>query len=187
LQRAEHRSASDQLLLKSNYSVEQARHFRDFPLYYAGAEVGGLPLSSVNRTPVTAPPRTPVAKKLGGAGRRYSVDFTYGSCPIASAEEGCSLPLSIQVWPACARYLALYDGPLSPKPRRTKVRGAPAAYFEGGYRLEVQTGEATIVIFGRKDRMRQAVEALSGLNTNVRRGERLPAPAPGALDGSLGC
>jgi len=180
-------SSSDQLRLKSNYNVEQARSFREFPLYYAGSEVAGLPLSSVNRTLVTAPPGTPVAKKLRAGGRHHTIDFTYGSCSLASAEGGCSLPLSIQVWPACARYLALYEGPLSPKPQRTRVRTAPAAHFEGGYRLEIQTGEATIVIFGRKDRMRQAVKALSGLNTNVRSGERLPAPAPGALDGSLDC
>ena len=181
------RSSSDQLPLKSNYSVEQARSFREFPLYYAGSEVAGLPLSSVNRALVTAPTGTPVATKLRASARRHTVDFTYGSCSLASAEEGCNIPLTIQVWPACARYLALYDGPLSPKPQRTRVRGAPGAYFEGGYRLEIQTGATTIVIFGRKGRMRQAVAALSGLNTNVRSGERLPAPAPGALDGSLDC
>ena len=181
------RPKPDQLALNSNYSVEQAKEFREFPVYYAGTEVAGLPLSSVNRTRVTAPPGTAVAKKLAARGEVDSVDFTYGSCPLRSADEGCSIPLTIQVWPACARYPALYDGGFSPKPQPTTIRGVPAAYFEGGYRLEIQTGASTIVIFGNRGRMRRAVAALSGLNTSVKPGEPLPVPVRGALDGSLAC
>jgi len=98
------------------------------------------------------------------------------------------LPLSIQVWPACARYPALYgQGPGSPVPKKTRIRGVPAAYFEGGYRLEIQTVASTIVIFGGRSRMRAAVAALEGLNVNVGPGQKLPPPVRGALDGSLPC
>ena len=175
--------------LKSNSSLEEARRYQRFPVYYAGDKVAGLPLTSVNRDPVTAPAGTPVAPKLRRAGNVNSFDFTYGSCVIPSGGEGsCSLPLSIQVYPACARYPALYgSGPGSPVPKKTHIRGVPAAYFEGGYRLEIQTGASTIVIFGGRSRMRAAVAALEGLNVEVRPGQDLPPPVPGALDGSLPC
>lgn len=171
---------------KSNSGVEQARAFKRFPVYYAGDKIAGLPLTSVNRDPVTAPPGTPTAPKIRRAGGISSFDFTYGSCTISTGTEGsCSLPLSIQVYPACVRYLGLYKG--FPVPMNTRIRGAPAAYFEGGYRLEIQTGTTTIVIFGNRSRMRAAVAALRGLNVPVGPGAKLPHPAPGALDGSLPC
>lgn len=174
--------------LKSNSSLDEARVYKKFPVYYAGDKVAGLPLTSVSRNPVTAPPGTPVAPKLRRAGSVSSFDFTYGSCVIPPGTEGsCSLPLSIQVYPACARYPALYGGRFSPVPKKTRIRGVPAAYFEGGYRLEIQTGAATIVIFGGRSRMRAAVAALEGLNVHVRPGQKLPPPVPGALDGSLPC
>jgi hypothetical protein len=175
--------------LKGNSSLEEARAFRAFPVYYAGETVAGFPLTAVNREPVTAPPGTPVAPKLRRAGDVSSFDFAYGSCSMPSAGKGCSLPLSIQVWPACARYPALYNsnGFGGPVPKKTRIRGVPAAYFEGGYRLEIQTGASTIVIFGARSRMRAAVAALEALNMNVGPGQRLPPPPPGALDGSLAC
>ena len=74
-----------------------------------------------------------------------------------------------------------------PVPRKTRIRGVPAAYFEGGYRLEIQTGESTVVIFGSRSRIRAAIAALEGLNVGIGPGQDLPPPAPGALDGSLPC
>jgi hypothetical protein len=182
--------SEDAAKVKVDPGIEQTRSFKSFPVYYAGEEVAGLPLTSVHREPVTAPPRTPVAPKLRRKrGQVMSFDFAYGSCSVAGGEGGCSLPLSIQVWPACARYPALYDwGPFAgPTPRKTRIRGVPAAYFEGGYRLEIQTGASTIVIFGNRKRMRAAVAALQGLNVDVGPDEKLPPPVPGALDGSLPC
>jgi len=178
------------LKLNSNTSLDELRAYQRFPIYYAGGEVAGLPLTAMHREAVTAPPGTPVAPKLR-AGNVSSFDFTYGSCSIPAQGESCSLPLDIQIWPACARYPALYNsnGPGLPVlvPKKTHIRGVPAAYFEGGYRLEIQTGASTIVIFGGRSRMRAAVAALEGLNVDVRPGQKLPPPAPGALDGSLPC
>src|SRR5207245_527701 len=98
--------------LKSNFSVAQARAFGGFPVYYAGEKVAGLPLTSVWRDPVTAPPGTPVARKLG---------------------------------------------------------------------------TTTHLSFGRRDGMREPGVALEGLNVPVKPGDELPAPARGALDGTLPC
>jgi hypothetical protein len=174
--------------LTSNSDLDQARAFNGFPVYYAGEKVGGLPLTSVSREPVTAPPETSDGKKIRRAKGVSSFKFTYGSCTISGGMEGsCSLPLSLQIYPACARNLGLYENRFSPTPRKARVRGAPAAYFEGGYRLEIQTGPTTIVIFGNRTRMKAAVAALEGLNVSVAPGDALPPPAPGALDGSLPC
>jgi hypothetical protein len=173
--------------LKSNSSLGEARAYRRFSVYYAGDKVAGLSLSAVNLHPLTAPAGTPTAPKIRRAGGVSSFDFEYGSCVIPPGVEGsCSLPLSIQVYPACARYPTLYGGGF-PVPKKTRIRGVPAAYFEGGYRLEIQTGASTIVIFGRRSVMRAAVAALEGLNVKVRPGQKLPPPVPGALDGSLPC
>jgi hypothetical protein len=178
---------SNELKLKSNYSVEQARTFHGFALYYAGNEVAGLPLTAVSREPVTAPPGTAVAKKLRGTRHVSSFDFIYGSCVIPKEPEVCNLPLDIQLWPACARFPALYNGSLSPVPKPTRIRGVPAAYFGGGNLIEIQTGDATIMIFGRRRLTREAVNALEGLNVRVAAGDKLPPPVRGALDGTLAC
>jgi hypothetical protein len=68
------------------------------------------------------------------------------------------------------------------------VRGVPAAYYEDGRRLEIQTGTSTVVIFGRKQaEVVTVADALRGRNVPVRARDNLPAPAAGALDGSLRC
>lgn len=70
----------------------------------------------------------------------------------------------------------------------TRVRGTTAAFFEGGSRLEIQTGTTTVVIFAFSKRKALAVaENLRGLNVPVSVGDRLPPPAPGAVEGTLPC
>jgi hypothetical protein len=82
----------------------------------------------------------------------------------------------------------MYGGGMSPEPRMTRVRGTTAAFFEGGTRLEIQTGTTTVVIFAFSKRKALAVaESLRGVNVPVSVCDRLPPPAPGALEGSLPC
>jgi hypothetical protein len=156
---------------KSDFSVEQARAFRDFPVYSAGRSVDGIPLVAVLR-------RT--------NGPNY-VSFIYGECR-ASDEMACAPPGEVQVWPACARNISMYDSALGPPFTPSEVRGAPAFLFEQGRRLEVQTGESTIVIFARTPALAKLIATrLEGVNVAVRAAERLPAPAEGALEGGLRC
>jgi hypothetical protein len=68
------------------------------------------------------------------------------------------------------------------------VRGVPAATFEDGQRLEIQTGKSTVVIFGDSPEfVRALASALRGLNNGVPAAAALPQPANGALDGTLAC
>jgi hypothetical protein len=158
---------------KSTFSVKQAGVFGEFPLYNAGLAVDGLPLVAVLR-------RT--------EGANY-VSFIYGDCQ-ATGETGCAPPAEIQVWPACLRNPSLYQSKLPGGPtfEETTVRGVPAASFEDGQRLELQTGISTVVIFGRspEDVLRVA-DALRGVNVPVGPGEPLPAPASGAERGAVPC
>jgi hypothetical protein len=163
----------------SNFSVAKARQFRDFPVFYAGEEVNGQELTATNYEPLG-----PMRKS------QWSVGFSYGTCDIGPGFDpgGCSLPVSISNEPACSRNLAMYGGALSPKPHMTRVRGTTAAFFEGGSRLEIQTGTTTVVIFAWSKREAVSVaENLRGLNVPTSPSDRLPPPAPGAVEGTLLC
>jgi hypothetical protein len=160
--------------IQSNYSVDEAEGFTRFLLYYAGDSVNGHPLTAVEHD--THP--------------THVISFLYGDCtPPMDAEGhydgGCGLPVEVQVWPACFRSPTLYGGPGSPKPDDTTVRGVPAASFEGGNRLEIQTGTSMVVIFANHPET--VAEALRGVNGVVSTGVDLPAPAAGATLGELKC
>src|SRR5215216_1199803 len=118
------------------------RSFTRFALYSLGNSYEGVPLTAITRRDDAA-----------AAGERVRADyvgFVYGDC-VARDENGCAPPLEVQVWPACVRSLADYTlTPVgAPLPHEaTMVRGVPAALFEDGLRLELYTGNVTVVIFG---------------------------------------
>lgn len=158
---------------RSTITLEQARAFDEFPLYNAGDRVDGLPLVAVVRRDDTA---------------RY-VSFVYGDC-VPGDDAGCAPPAEIQVWPACRRNLALYDGspPSSPAAERTTIRGVPAVSLDDGTRLEIQTGRSTVVVFAdSRARALRIAGSLRALNGSVPASTSLPQPAPGALEGNLVC
>src|SRR5215203_4975520 len=137
---------------KSTFSVAQAKAFGDFPLYDAGDSVEGLPLVAELR-------------RLGG-GTNY-VSFIYGDC-AALDDYGCAPPVEIQIWPACLRNPSLYATPGAPVGEKATVRGAPAAFYEDGRRLEIQTSTSTVVIFGRSQtEVVTVADALRGANVPV--------------------
>ncbi|MGH3132896.1 MAG: hypothetical protein ACRDNY_03990 [Gaiellaceae bacterium] len=158
---------------RSTFSLEQARTFDEFPLYNAGDRVEGLPLVSVLRRNDTA----------------SYVSFVYGDC-VASDDAGCAPPVEIQVWPACRRNLELYDSAQAggPLPERVVTRGVPAAFFEEGTRLELQTGRSTVVVFAEsRVRALRIAAALRAVNAPVPAGEPLPPPTRGASGDAMGC
>ena len=148
-----------------------AESFERHRLYHLGSSFEGLPL--------TAAPDA----RGGPASGSQGVDFIYGTCDPGGGpfdEGGCAPPLSVQTWSACERYIALLADPY----RRTKVRSVPAAYIDGDTRLELQTGELTVVIFARTlDQARRAAKALRSLDGRIAPAEELPPPVTGALSG----
>ena len=163
---------------KGNFSVSEARSYNGFAVFYPGETIDGYRLGAVLREPLG-----PMRKN------QESVEFMYGTCEIpAGGDGGCSLPVSVSNEPACSRNLSMYNGSLSPTPDLTRVRGTTAAFFEGGSRLEIQTGKTTVVIFAFSKRDALAVaEKLRGVNVPVSSSDPLPLPAPGAVEGTLPC
>jgi hypothetical protein len=119
----------------------------------------------------------------------------YGTC-IARDGEGCAPPLEIQSWPACERSPADYNAgppgaaqPIQPT-RSFQLRGVPARLYDDGS-LELNTAAATVVIFGQDtDQLLAAAAALRSPRASpltAAPGEVLPAPVPGAQNGTLKC
>jgi hypothetical protein len=161
----------------------QTTNFRAFSL---GRSFHGLPAGGALRRcgapyragyrngPVLAPPNF--------------VMVNYGDCD-AERTGSCAPPLQVQTWPACERNLSSYAADPSGAPlphRRLTVRGAPAALFDEGLRLEIYTGASTVVVFGeRASLVRRAAKAVRPL-TGGRLVRLAPATA-GALQGKVRC
>jgi hypothetical protein len=156
---------------------EHPEQFRAFRLYALGCGWRGHPLSNVEYTnvPIGWPPHR--------RRRLTSVEFRYGSRP----ERGGSYPLGILIWPACQQNRARITLP----GEDTTVRGVPAAWYAGRGQLVLYSGKETVILFRgagvSAGQLRQAAEALAGVNNSVGSGQPLPEPVPGALAGRLRC
>jgi hypothetical protein len=160
---------------RPSFGLEDARVFDDFPLFYAGSSADGLPLTAVLRRDDTA----------------SYVSFVYGDCD-ASGDAGCAPPAEIQVWPTCVRSLALYDvASGSPAPEWVEARGARGALFDGGTRLELETGRSLVVVFaGSRARVLRIAAELRAVDGSV--GADAPLPPASVLSagergGAMGC
>jgi hypothetical protein len=162
---------------RGNSSVTKARRFDEFPVYSVGPSFRGPALNSVDQW--VNPNR------LRGA--TIQLGFHYGTCEIPrNADDGsCSLPLSIQNWPACEQTLA-DRGPYG-HIEQIKVRGVPGRFYDSYRLLKLATQKTTIFLFGRgRTVLVQAARSLRGVNNSVGPTDQLPKPARGALDGTLG-
>jgi hypothetical protein len=159
---------------RSSFSLAQARAFDEFRLFSAGLAVDGLPLRAVLRRDDAA----------------SYVSFVYGDCD-AEDDAGCAPPAEVQVWPVCRRSLAPYDGNTvrSLAPERVVPRGVPAAFFDGGTRLELETGRSHVVVFARtRAQVLEIVAELEAVDGSIAAGSPLPRPAVGLGEGgAMGC
>ena len=68
------------------------------------------------------------------------------------------------------------------------MRGVPAALFDEGTRLELETQQSTVVVFAdTRARVLRIAAALRSLDGSVPRGRPLPAPDRGDEEGPMGC
>jgi hypothetical protein len=159
--------------VKGNFTIDDARTFRGFPLYYVGQSAAGLPLVAIHRS---------VGEGHGATS--FSVDkvtFLYGTCeaPVGS---GCMPPIQVQIWNACKRSGGIYG---IPQDEALNVRGVPAAFYEGRTRLELYTPQSTIVLLGRNEtQLLELANALRGIDGRNRVG---PLPATGGASQQSPC
>lgn len=173
-------AVTGEITARSNMSSEQADSFAEFPLYNSGSSVDlgetTLPLTATVRELTPHDPSRP--------GRLNLVSFVYGFCvphygSDAEGDEsaGCSLPLEIQVWPACERNQNMYDE--EDRGEAMTVRGVPAWFHEDDTRLELRTGTVTVAIFGNsRGEVLRAAEQLRAENWQVYPSPDPPAPLP---------
>ncbi len=122
-----------------DWTIEDARQFNEFPLYWLGETYQGLPLRKIIRYTYDPDPSGPpaLAENL--------VLFIYGSCTPTGQEGGCPPPLSIRVEPYCSR-------PPESISSRAKVgstfyvRSASAQQI-GLDHIRMWTGDVSIAIF----------------------------------------
>jgi hypothetical protein len=151
-------------------TVDQARKFDRYPLYYVGAKFRGMRLHPCLSLAVQEAPYP------GEPVRQDSVSIVYGDC-----DPPCVPPLQVQIWNACERNETSID--LVPGARVT-VRGVRAAYY-GREHLEIHTGTVTVVLFAEqktKHLIPKVARALRSLDGRVQPGERLPERVPFVRD-----
>jgi hypothetical protein len=177
-----------------------------------GTEAAGFQLSDVNRRcdqpdpdsdriaarSTASDPTPPDPVTDPGDVRADYVNYIYGDCQIPAGADACSPPVEVQVWPICERTLASYQ--LSPDEgyahtELPPINGVPAFLFDAGTRLEMYTGDSTVVIFAPDAELAeevahelklapaQATPAQAPSESNA----ALPAPAPGGLNGNFEC
>ena len=112
----------------SNMSVEEAREFSEFPLYWLGETYEGLELTTL-------------------LGSKNSVSFLYGKCVVRPAGEGgCPQPFQVYVQPLCdsrpgTAHPMVHAGELF------TLRGALAQEYTDGH-LQLGIGAVSVTLFG---------------------------------------
>lgn len=165
---------------RSNFDLARAARFDAFPLFFLGRTFQGRPLTALIRR-----------DSQNGVIRTNYVSFLYGRCK--ANRDGCTVPLEVQIWPACLRNPNSYE--LFPSERarleRLSIRGVPALYYGrlGTPRLELSVNRSTVVLFGRsRESVVAAARSLRALGDQSPRG---PLPSPiseaQAQDASLAC
>ena len=151
----------------------------NFSAFYLGDSFSGHALTKTLRV---------CNKPYPGEGVRGNyISYIYGDC-VPGSDSGCAPPVEVQSAPACERKPSRRT---RRRARRHKVRGVPAVQLRGESRIELFTGDATILIFGRTPaevrRAARALKSIPGSPVSVPAHVRLPKPLRGALTGKLRC
>lgn len=124
---------------RGNWSIEEAKNFTDFPVFWAGEEFAGVPLEAIVRANYLSAVRPEFTLV------ENSVSFLYGRCvPPESGEGGCPNPYQVTVQPACMLPRNFVER--SQIESETTVRGVPAEVFFDGH-IVLWTQEVAITIF----------------------------------------
>ncbi|HYJ21489.1 MAG TPA: hypothetical protein VEW07_05640 [Solirubrobacterales bacterium] len=157
-------------------SLAEVKKFKGYPVYYAGEEVLGQPIT-------------------GGLEGEAQVDpqervwvIIYGDCELPEGEGGCA-PFQIHNYSTCTRWASSFSQAPVGLNRRAPLRpfrGAKARYRRAEHSIEIFTGRTTITIGGGDSKMlKPALRQLR--EVHQAKPARLPPPVPRSLSGKLPC
>ena len=137
------------------WTIEEARRFKEFTLYWVGEEFRGLSLTQISR--FRSAPEAAIAAN--------HFRFTYGTCRIPGGffgDGGCGPPIQITVEPYCLdayRHRVYY-------PDKVPFRGEAEASAAGEGAMYVWTGDVAVRIsaHGQSGGPRAVAEALVSVN-----------------------
>ena len=119
----------------SNMSVEEARAFSEFPLYWLGEMYEGLELTTL-------------------LGVKNVVTFMYGKCVI-KGDGGCAQPFQVIIRPLCLSRPGTKN-PMVHAGELFSLRGALAQEYTDGH-LELGIGSVSVTLFGPTREMMKAM------------------------------
>jgi len=136
-----------------DWTIEEARSFDKFTLYWLGESYDGFPLTRIIRTGHTPPPGI------------------VGGTPNPQEDGGCTPPLSIRIEPYCTRPPEIFAQ--SEGFPHGEVRGVKA--LVGQSQVTIWSGDVTITVFTN-----QASKAANDLMAIDESGPRSSEPLPAA-------
>jgi hypothetical protein len=150
------------------WTIEDARAFDGFDLYWLGESYQDLPLTDIIRY-----------RYEGGASTENLVLFTYGSCDPPSGlfdEGGCALPISIRIEPYCDKppeLFAALPGSIE------EIRGAEAKGLDDtdSSRVHLWTSDVSVDTTSTQYDTAQVVEALRPISEDAS-DQLAPLPSP---------
>jgi hypothetical protein len=153
--------------------LKEVKEFEGYPVYYAGKEVLGRPITEDLGGEAQVPPQERVWF------------FIYGDC-----EDPPCAPFQIHNYSTCSRWAnSLSQAPvgLGHRAPLRPFRGAKARYLRAEQSVEIFTGRTTITIGGGSEpkMLKTALRQLREVHQEEP--TRLPPPVPGSLTGKLPC
>ncbi len=128
---------------QTGWTLEDARQFNEFPLYWLGESYDGLPLNRIIRHRFEPGP-----EMRPGLRGENSVTFVYGDCtPVG--DSGCPPPVQVIVEAYCTRPPELLAEEVKDGPPIV-LRGALAQPL-GPDQVMVWTGDARVTVFDVRD------------------------------------
>ena len=142
---------------RGRWTIEDAREFKGFSLYWLGESFRGLPLTAIVRYRY---------------GAEDSVAFIYGTC-TPSSDGGCAPPVQIVLQPYCMRPPERLSERVKSGPPVT-IRGVSAQPLDQ-YQIRTWIGDVTMDLFAEEPL--EAAEHLRGVELGgPLPGEALPQP-----------
>lgn len=158
---------------KDGYGISQteARNFQDYSLFWLGESFAGYNLQAIVHYTYTPTGNTPSYEAM------ESVTFGYGVCDVPEDATGCPVPVVVAIEPICMSLPETIADHVLADSKIKKVRGeADVLEFRDGH-LRVWTGDVSVFIDAPANPAlaREMLDSLAGLNTDLQRGDSLPA------------